>query len=517
MNDLRFKIERESMCAGVTVLDTSVEQSVEKDFVLPDYCADIFRILKCIVDCTVTSQSINGSKLTFELGVTARVLYCSENDSSVKSIVQKMFFTKTAELPDSCACPSVRITPRCDYVNCRVISPRRLDIRGAVTSHIKVVCEQKQSIVTDAQGCNIQLKKSLVTFPSSRLIADKRITVIEELSLPEDKPPVEQVIRTQCTIEQGEKKIIAGKLITKGDAVVKMLYSCVNTAGENTIEAMRFSIPFSQIIDIEGIDESYDADVEIIASGCEMILPTDEQPKIECELVMLVNCTAVKYRTADVVTDAYSTSFECETKTVGMDLSQQEESISGSCRVSAKAGADDEIVRVYDVWAQADNVSLRNDEQSGDAIVSGNVRFFLLAASSERPVFLEAQQPFEYTVEAQKLGDTGISDVQPCVSVSSCDYIMSPSGVELTAELDICAAANTSKTKPLISDIIVDTQRPKQKDTSCAVKLCRCAQGEDIWDIAKRYSTSVNAIIDENELDEQGSAAQTMLLIPLTD
>ena len=89
MDTMEFKLERQTFCAGETVLDTSVEQSVEKDFVLPDYCADIFRILKCVVDTRVLSQTINGGKLTFELGVSARVLYCSEGDSKVNCIVQK--------------------------------------------------------------------------------------------------------------------------------------------------------------------------------------------------------------------------------------------------------------------------------------------------------------------------------------------------------------------------------------------------------------------------------------------
>ena len=48
MDKTEFKISRENFCQGERVVDTTVEQSVEKDFVLPDYCADIFRILKCI-------------------------------------------------------------------------------------------------------------------------------------------------------------------------------------------------------------------------------------------------------------------------------------------------------------------------------------------------------------------------------------------------------------------------------------------------------------------------------------
>lgn len=61
--------------------------------------------------------------------------------------------------------------------------------------------------------------------------------------------------------------MIAGKLVTKGDAEIMMLYSCVTTDGEETAETMRFTLPFSQIIDIDGIDDTFTADVRITLRG----------------------------------------------------------------------------------------------------------------------------------------------------------------------------------------------------------------------------------------------------------
>lgn len=519
MNTMEFKVDRETLCAGETVLETSVEQSVEKDFVLPDYCADIFRILKCIVDTRVLSQTINGGKLTFELGVTARVLYCTEGDSKVNCIAQKMNYTKSVDLTDNCANPAVSITPRCDYVNCRVVSPRRLDIRGAVTSRIKVVCEKKQSIITGASGCNIQLKKHLLTYPAKRLTADKRVTVIEELELAADKPPVTQMIRSDCYIEPAEQKIIAGKLVTKGDANITMLYSCVNTAGENTLESMKFTIPFSQIIDVDGIDESFEANVEITPSSCEIMPVSDSQTSLECELVMLVSCEAVKYETADVVTDAYSTCFECDIKASESAAECVFVKTENTMVVSAGVSYPDDAIRcVYDSWASVDNVSVRHDDDSSSFIVSGNVKFSVLAKSeSDCPIFLEAQEPFEQTVAIpEQLINMSDHKFDPIVCVKKCDYRMPDSGsVELSAELVIRGNISASAAKQLLSDISVNTESPKQRGDNCAIKLCFCSEQDDIWEIAKKYSTSVSAIMEENELTGESTAQRGMLLIPL--
>ena len=518
MDKTGFKLDRESFCTGVTVLDTSVEQSVEKDFVLPDYCADIFRILKCIIEPTVVSQTINGGKLSFEMCVTARVLYCSESGGNVNCIVQKMNYTKSVDLADNCLDPSVCITPRCDYVNCRVISPRRLDIRGAVTARVRVSCEEKRSLITGASGCCIQLRKQLMTYPSTRLTANKRVTVIEELGLAADKPPVDQVIRTQCSIDPGEQKIIAGKLVTKGDASISMLYSCVNVAGEETLETMKFSIPFSQIIDIEGIDESFEANVKITPAGCEIIPSADKHSSLECELVMLVSCEALKYQTGEVVTDAYSTGFECDIKTAPGSFGSTPVNIRQDKVVTAAVNyPDDEIVQVYDSWAAADNAGASFDDESGSWSVSANVRFSVLAKSKgDIPIFLETEAPFEQAIELpEELARHRELTIEPVVSVNSCEFRMTDgNNIEVTASLAVDTTAYSDSAKQIVTDITVDTDKPKQQEKDCAVKLCYCSEQDDIWDIAKRYSTSVDAIMEENELSGEGTP-RGMLLIPL--
>ena len=227
MNTMDLKLNREMLSMTRTILDASCEQAVEKDFLLPDYYPDIFRVLKCVIMPTVQSHSINGGKLSFDMAVLIRVLYISQNDKRINCIEQKMNYTKSFDLQGDCGDPMIWLTPKCDYVNCRVVNQRRLDIRGAVTIHAKVTGEVTVPIVTDAFGCGIQLKKAAVTYPAKRLTAAKRITLIEELQLSAAKAPVGTILRTDCRIIPQEHKMIAGKLVTKGDAEIMMLYSCV--------------------------------------------------------------------------------------------------------------------------------------------------------------------------------------------------------------------------------------------------------------------------------------------------
>ena len=519
MDNMDFKLNRETFTGTQMVLDTSFEQSVEHNFVLPDYFPDIFRILKCFVMPCIVSQSINGNKLTYETSVTIKVLYLSENDNRINCLEQKLNFTKTADLTGACTNPFVTIVPRCDYVNCRVVNQRRLDIRGAVTSTVKVQGEFLTPVVVDAFGGNIQLKKQLVTYPAKRLTASKRVTVIDELELAVSKPSVGAVIRSDCVVVPQEQKMIAGKLITKGNAEISMLYTCVTADGEDSVESMKFTLPFSQIIDVEGIDESFEADVDISAGSCEIISKGEDSKSLECELVLLVNCEAVKYETCQVVTDAYSTCYECEVKVSESRMRTVPVKVDEMQTVSGNAVCTDEPVGcVYDCWADKENVSSRFDEEKNCFVVTGNIKFCVLGRSESKVPFLaESESPFEQEIKLPENCEGAFNgEYEHSVKVMNCSYYLADeNNIELKAEVNIGGTIIQQCARSMINEIEIKTDKPKQKKDNYALKLCYCSSNDDIWEIAKKYSTSITAIMEENDLQDDKVTEKGMLLIPL--
>lgn len=518
MENTDFKLNRETFTAAKTLLEGNYEQSVEKDFVLPDYYPDIFRILKCFVMPRIISHSINGDKLTFEAEALIRVLYVSENDNRVNCIEQKAAFSKTADLTGVCRNPSVTVTPKCDYVNCRVVNQRRLDIRGAVTSYVKVVCEESVSVVTDAFGGNIQLKKQLCNYPAKRLTAAKRITVIDKLELADNKPAVGAVIRCDGAVNDSEQKMIAGKLITKGEAEISLLYTCTEQDGSEGVESMRFTLPFSQIIDIDGIDDSFDARVDITVASCDIIPKGEDGRALECELVLLVGCEAVKYASCEIVTDAYSTRFECEMEKSEHRIPSAPVKVKKDISVTSAAQCSDESIgKICDVWSQAQNVTSRYYEDKKAFAVSGSVKIYIMGCGENgAPFFFETETPFEDTLELPEGIEAENVSFDPKASVIACSYRLSGDNtVEVKTDIRVTGCISASTGKALITNITLDAQNPKKRSGDYALKLCSVNGREDIWEIAKKYSTSVSAILEENDLDPESTAEQGMLLIPL--
>lgn len=518
MGNNEFKLNRETFSALTVVLENSLEQSVEKDFVLPDYYPDIFRILKCSVIPRIVSHTVNDEKITIEIAVLVRVLYLSENDKAIHSIEQKLNFAKTADLNGKCENPMIQAKAQCDYANCRVVNRRRLDVRGSVTTYVKVTSEVKSQIVSDAFGGGIQLKKQIVNYPTKRLNALKRVTVIEELQLAPSKPSVSAIIDVDCSVIVGDKKIIAGKLITKGEAEITMLYTCVDSSGEAGVESMKFNIPFSQIIDVDGIDETFDACVDIEPGGCEIIPKGEQGEKLECEINLLVSCRAVKYETCEIVKDAYSTQCQCQLKSCEgkIDLPPREINVQKTIEgeISYEEG---EIDRVYSCHGECLGISSRLKEDGTGFCVMGNLKISILGCSKDKlPFFTQKEIPFEYQVQLPEDFSKGEGDYQPAAEVISCSYYLAgEKAIQIKGDIKLGGRIMRQCSGELLSDIILDTNSPKEKSENFAIKLCRVTKDDDIWEIAKRYSTCVSAIMEENELSDDKITQQGMLLIPL--
>lgn len=88
-----------SVCIDEIVFDGQTEQGVELDYVLPDYCPDIFKVLSCTLTPKILSYSVSGDcRLNIDGIVYIKVLYLAENSENVQCIDQRYTYSKTVDM-----------------------------------------------------------------------------------------------------------------------------------------------------------------------------------------------------------------------------------------------------------------------------------------------------------------------------------------------------------------------------------------------------------------------------------
>ena len=361
---MELKVTKEKISSTEVVFTDSNEQSVELDYILPDYFPEIFKILKCITIPHITSCDVSGDKLNYEMSVSIRILYCTENNDTVHFIEQKLNYSKKVELGVNVINPDVSIVPQVSYMNCRAVNQRRIDIRGAVSTSIIVTDIVENEIISDVNGGGVQLKKESVTYPSNHIKNKKNICISDEFDLGLSKPSILNIIRSDAVITSSDKKIIANKLIVKGEVCMNMLYTYCKE-DKSGIEAMQFTLPFSQVIDMEGIDERFNCVINTEVVSCEIFPRSDGDgnSKIaECKVDILISCSAYRTSTAELAVDEYSTIYKTSDEKSNIKVEIPPKPINSICIIkNTLNSADEEIDCIYDAWCNVRTYTVQTD------------------------------------------------------------------------------------------------------------------------------------------------------------
>ncbi|MGN1411942.1 MAG: SPOCS domain-containing protein [Oscillospiraceae bacterium] len=514
-----FKLNKETISINEVVFEGNHEQSVELDCILPDYCPDIFRVIKCVTDTKILSQNVADDRVSYEMAVSIRVLYCSEHECAVRCINQKLNYSRTIEFGKPCPNSFVEIIPKVDYINCRVVNKRRLDIRGAVSIKVKVNSLKEQSVVCDAFGMNIQLKKTPLKYTISKVCAEKTAIFNEDTSVPQTKPPILNILKYEPSLNITEVKTVAEKIVAKGDINIKILY---NPDKENPLpETLSFSFPFSQIIDIDNLDSTYNNSIIGDVVSCDITVNPDDtnsMKSITCDATIRLKCLSTKDIDTNIVTDAYSISHICDISSSTIKVSMPPTKLNEAFQLKETLEYNDgEISTICDSWASIKNVSYRLDTENKTINMMGIIQYCVLAEnSSNMVIIIEKDCGFDYSIPMQTLSEN--TCIEPIININSCSYTMlSNNEVSVKADVTLNGSMYDNKLVDCVSNITIDETAKKVRDGDYSIKLYYGIQNEDIWDIAKKYSTSAEEIIKENNLESSIIQNDGMILIPISN
>ncbi len=514
---MKLLLDKKPVFLTETVYDGQAEQGVEFDYVLPDYYPDIFKILKCTLTPGVVSYSVSGTQLYIDGVVRIKVLYLSEQSSRINCVEQKFTYSKSIELVKASEKPVVNIFQKADYCNCRAVSGRRIDVRGAVSCKIKVTGCTECEILSGAEGLGAEVKCDTVSYCGSRLGACRQYVVREDIETGAGGD-IASILTTSCNAVVTDTKIIADKVVIKGEARVKALYltrsgDCMET------EVMEAAVPLSQIVDVDGITDAHSCCARFDVMDCDLEIKQGDDGEnrlLGCEIT--IDCKVSAYKEAEIshISDIYSTDYECSYGSVPVKLEYSPNYLMTQHNLkSTLEYSDGSISEVFDCKCELGGYNLRAGEQNGRITISGQVCIWLIGKNSAgNPIFIEKSEPFEFGTDIDSENGGYSADIG--VSVTGVSYSISgDSTADIHIQLSAQGLIYKVKTINTVSEINIMEDMPKNKNSDYALKLYYADKGEKIWDIAKRYNTSVSAVSAENELEDEQLTAPCMLLIPI--
>ena len=494
-----------------TVFDKTAEQPIDADFTLPEYYPDIDRILKCTAIPFVVSKGTNGANITVEGTVKITVIYV-DDQNELNSYEYSYPFQKNFETENAQNIYCITANAKTEYLNCRAVSERKVDIHGALLISLTVSEKTAMEIISDLDIPDIESKRESIEATSPVGCFNKYLSVEEDIEIGSTQKEINCIIRYSATPYVSDCKLMQNKTMVKGELAVNMLYC--NNDGE--LLTLKENLPFSALVETDAVTESCKCETDAELSFLEI------KPKSNADGVLRsfsidakVLLTVKTYCESEfeAVLDAYSRKYATEITKKEITLCKLSDKISDT--FTAKSNIEIEngkLVSVTDIWC-----SVKSDTskaENGKYILSGTVCVNILGIDTDQsPVYIEREYPFEFEREI-KSADELLAFSR--IGVKNCGFTLLAGGdVEIRAELSLNASLYKCKRINVVTDVTINRDKPIEKPKKCAMVIYFAAAGESVWDIAMRYLSDVEEIKKINGISDETLLSDKTILIPI--
>ncbi len=497
----------------------SSEVLAEGDVIVPDSCPDVASILQIEAHAVINSREIQTDKIVLGGEVHFNILYVPEeapDNTPAKSLRHILSFTDVCEARGLSNDTNLKCSADVTHIENSVVNSRKLNLKSVIEIEIKACTQRETELVCDVVSDeDLLTRKKTVNAYSPTVDEEFTVVIPDKLEVPSGKPPITEILKVDASVTGHDVKIVTGKAIIQGVIKVCTLYTCGEPSGP--IQFMEHEIPFTEILDMPDAVEGMDCEIEYNITSIYYEADYDDDDcgarVMGVEITMTVSVCAASTATIEVLDDCYSPDYDVElTKkecTIENVLSHNKSQIPAKGIVTLTEECPD-ISQVYNVVAKpyVNDVSADGDS----TVVSGvlDVYILYLTVDPQVPLYSFKQEiPFTYTEE------TGSGDkvsVECATSLSNLSYnLTGEKSVEIRANIAISLKLITSHNIEVIESI---TASETAKQDRASIVICFVQRGDTLWDIAKRYKTTIEKIALANQLSEDANIEGGKLLIP---
>ncbi len=502
-------IQKSTLNSVTKLKEVTAEQSIDTEFTLPDYYPEISKILKCLTNINVITKQVRGNSI--EIGGQAYfTLLYSDKENGINSFSHIYPFVKSVDYGEDLSEAYISCNLRSEYINSKATAPRKIEVHGSVAFTISPIINQNIVCLSNIENDSMYSKCSKIEYFESFLPITKSVFLEDEISIGSNQNSISKIIRSNAVAQINECKVITNKIIVKGQLNVEILY-CSQQGIKPLL--VTHSHAFSQIVDIDNDMDNIICNAKASVATFELHPKTSLDGEVksvtfESKVIIDINCD--KKTEVCTLTDAFNNCRHCNMTYVSLDAIVDCEKINENyCFNKNLEFSDGAIGDIYDLWCntRVNFVSCEN----GEMLIKGVVIINILCSDAKgEPALHERSVDYEYRYSYKNVGSCKyLFDV----SIAAINYnINSEGGIDISVELNINCDLIKFKSVSALSDINIE-ERLINKDDETAVTLY-FAEGETVWNIAKKYMSDPNKICIANNIENYDIPCNGILLIP---
>ncbi len=483
----------------------TIQVMADGDAIVPDIKPDIEKILTVSGRINTIDEKISDNRAFFKGEVVCSIMYRGRNtENCIYSMIATIPFEDVIPLPESEKNSNTHIYFNIENINYKVINDRKINLRCAITAKSETNFFDNMSIIKTVSGSpDIMVKDKSIKI--CKCVDRKKdiLNINEILNLPSGKPNIGNIVECTGYIGNREIKPFNGKVNITGTIFMTVIYT---SDTENSMaETAFFEVPFNIMEDCRNSSENITIDtvMDISDINCKTEIDDDgEERKINTDISIDLYMQAYENEEKDIADDIYSLS---------ENLKPEKTNIEYPCFVmknSTKASFKDiisadnkypEMLRVQNVSSKMDITDKKPSENkiTVEGVLSGDILY--TAQSDSEPVsVIPYNIPFSQDIEIKSDFDDMFYNINGYIDNISFDMMS-----ERETEVKVTCIFDVTVFRNMRTDFLTDitTDENCKNISNAEIIIYTVQRGDSLWDIAKKYSTTMEDITMLNTIE----------------
>ncbi len=493
--------------------------TLDEEFNVPDVRPDVGRMIQKKGQVQIRKVNVTDDRIMLSGELKFCLLYVTDDDNrGISSLEGQLPIEETMRLDGVGDGDKIRLNWEVEDLAVRLIHPRKLNIQ-AMISFVADVQEQKSLLlpVEVQDGDSMSYFRQEKTILGICVHRKDTLRLREEIVLPTNKQDVERILWQDIQVRGLKLRCGEGEVLYKGEMFVFLLY--MGEDPSSPPEWIEEIIPVSGSLDCEKCEADMLPNIEVRMSQSQITVKPDangEERMLTAEAVLDVDLRLEREQRFSLLMDAYDPTRECTP--VGREEETEYLLIKNEakCRIGDRQSTGEAQGKILQI-CHSDGVA-RVDEcrvTAGGLEVEGilQVRILYIVSDDDMPFYaMEAVLPFQQMIEVPGMQPQVRFELH--VDLEQLSTTMADSHeIEIKATINCSALVLGRQTLMLLQDIRIKPLDPSRIRNLPGIVCCRMQPQDTLWELAKKYYTTVEDIRELNGLEAEPQAGQTILLV----
>ncbi len=491
--------------------------TLDRDFNVPDVRPDALSVMKEQGNVQIEEARMVEGRANIKGELVFQILYAVDGEMPVSEMQGSIPFEESIPLPCAGRDDELTVCATIEDLRSELINSRKIGLKAAICLEVSAdtVCDGEGAVDIEEADHVLCRKKTL---DISRLVFTGKDTlrVRDEWKLAGTKDAVGEILYADYSLGEMNTRVNENELQVDGQAHVFLIYLSDGEEPEMNFEEN--TIPIEGKIDCSGCDAGMVAQVtsEIHSRDIEIKEDEDGESRIlDVELVIGMGIKVYGQDQLELLTDFYSTKEKCQPVFEDSYFENLIVQNKNRTRISGKLSADSDRVPLQ-IWNVSGDLRIdRKIPKDNGMQVEGalDVSVLYLTEDERIPlVSVKGALPFEQFIEADGMTEDSNAWVRGSLEQIS-GSVTGDKEIEIKAVAAIELIAFERIEEPIIADFTSEEIDWKARSREPGMIGYVVQAGEELWDIAKRFFTTVESLMSMNEIESGDVHEGDILLI----